>query len=124
MNEADDGVGYGRPPRSTRFRPGVSGNPAGRPRRGPTIDDFVRKLLDGPTKINNDGRTVSVSGREAVAFAYFRGALKGDRDALKKVSEVDRQDDREQATEDVLSDEDSEIVEAFAKQQSNDKSDP
>jgi hypothetical protein len=28
----DEDVGYGRPPRSTRFQPGVSGNPSGRPK--------------------------------------------------------------------------------------------
>ena len=28
----DSGVGYGQPPRSTRFTKGRSGNPAGRPR--------------------------------------------------------------------------------------------
>lgn len=29
-------VGYGKPPLHTRFKPGQSGNPRGRPRRAPT----------------------------------------------------------------------------------------
>jgi Family of unknown function (DUF5681) len=32
---ADDDVGYGRPPKKFRFKPGVSGNPKGRPKRDP-----------------------------------------------------------------------------------------
>ena len=30
-NSNDDTVGYGRPPKSTQFKPGQSGNPSGRP---------------------------------------------------------------------------------------------
>jgi Family of unknown function (DUF5681) len=33
----DDSVGYKRPPLHTRFRPGHSGNPTGRPKRQPTF---------------------------------------------------------------------------------------
>ena len=33
----DDAVGYRRPPSHTRFRPGHSGNPTGRPKRKPTF---------------------------------------------------------------------------------------
>ena len=32
-DEDDDRVGYGKPPKRTRFRPGQSGNPRGRRRR-------------------------------------------------------------------------------------------
>ena len=38
-------VGYGRPPYETRFRPGQSGNPKGRPRRIPTMQETLEKLL-------------------------------------------------------------------------------
>jgi hypothetical protein len=33
MPDPDEAVGYKRPPRSTRYRAGVSGNPKGRPKR-------------------------------------------------------------------------------------------
>ncbi len=42
---SDDHVGYGKPPRHTRFRPGVSGNPRGRPKRVPDIFDDLRAEL-------------------------------------------------------------------------------
>jgi hypothetical protein len=33
----DEAIGYKRPPSHTRFRPGHSGNPSGRPKRKPTF---------------------------------------------------------------------------------------
>ena len=33
----DEAIGYKRPPPHTRFRPGHSGNPSGRPKRKPTF---------------------------------------------------------------------------------------
>jgi hypothetical protein len=37
----DDAAGYKRPPSHTRFRPGRSGNPAGRPKRRPSFRDTL-----------------------------------------------------------------------------------
>ncbi len=121
MDEPDDRVGYCRPPKGTRFKPGVSGNPSGRPKRRPTIDDFVRKLLDGPTTIINGGREVTISGREAIAFTYFKGALEGDRDALKKVDAVDQGSDSEhiENREEIVSPEDAEIVQACGAEETS-----
>jgi hypothetical protein len=42
MTDSPEKVGYKRPPAETRFRPGRSGNPSGRPRRRP---DFKVALL-------------------------------------------------------------------------------
>jgi hypothetical protein len=116
MDEADDHVGYGRPPKRTRFKPGVSGNLSGRPKRRPTIDDFIRKLLDGPATILKEGHKITVSGREAVAFTFFAGALKGERDSLKKVDAVDQEGDGEQFEEEIIPAEEAEIIETFSEQ--------
>jgi hypothetical protein len=35
--DEDDAVGYGRPPKHSRFRRGRSGNPTGRPKRRPSF---------------------------------------------------------------------------------------
>jgi hypothetical protein len=125
MGEADNRVGYGRPPKETRFKPGQSGNPSGRPKSRPTIDDFVRKLLDAPTTITIDGRKTTVSGREAVALTYFEGALEGDRDALKKVDAVDQESDRKQFEDEneTVPPEDAEIMEACREQAADTSSD-
>jgi Family of unknown function (DUF5681) len=51
----DDPVGYGRPPIQTRFQPGQSGNPRGRPRRR-TIKADLRDALSETTG-RSDGST-------------------------------------------------------------------
>ena len=42
--EPKDEVGYGKPPKATRFKKGKSGNPSGRPRRNPGIAELFRKV--------------------------------------------------------------------------------
>ena len=42
----DEKVGYGRPPVATRFRPGQSGNPRGRPKGSKSLDQVLRQALD------------------------------------------------------------------------------
>ena len=48
-------VGPGNPPKSTRFRPGKSGNPGGRP-KGRSITAVVRELLDEALAGDKDTR--------------------------------------------------------------------
>jgi hypothetical protein len=38
-------VGYGRPPKHTRFKPGRSGNPKGRPRGSRNLSTEMQKVL-------------------------------------------------------------------------------
>jgi Family of unknown function (DUF5681) len=45
MNDDLSGVGYKRPPSRTRFRPGRSGNPAGRPKHRPSFEDTLLSEL-------------------------------------------------------------------------------
>ena len=55
--DASDRTGYGNPPKKSRFKPGRSGNPKGRPKgsRG------WKKMLD---KVANEMRTVTESGKQ------------------------------------------------------------
>lgn len=50
MSADSDKVGYGRPPRKTRFKKGQSGNPRGRPRRmepvDPSLNDTLQRVLN------------------------------------------------------------------------------
>jgi hypothetical protein len=58
-------VGYGKPPQSTKFQAGQSGNPKGRPRK--PVDGGLRAVL---TRIVNKKRIVTVGGTRQ-KMSYF-----------------------------------------------------
>ena len=71
-----DRIGYGNPPTHTRFKPGQSGNPKGRPkdaRRGPTD---VAGILDEPVPVKQGGVTRKISPFEASVRQQVGRALK------------------------------------------------
>ena len=48
----DDDIGHGRPPKRTQFKPGVSGNPKGRPKRKPAdVSEVIKDALSGNISI-------------------------------------------------------------------------
>ena len=75
--EPDDEVGYKRPPRSSRFQKGRSGNPAGRP-RGKRRDIPYDTLLGQMVTIREDGRERRVTAAEAFLLQLTRKGLQGD----------------------------------------------
>ena len=79
-------VGYGKPPVATRFRPGVSGNPKGRPKgaknRRPALNEERLKaiILDEAyrtIRVRDGGKTVTVPVAQAVVRALAVNAAKG-----------------------------------------------
>lgn len=85
--KGDDGpVGYGRPPKSGRFRKGQSGNPAGK-RKGTTnrprpAGERLRALLleeaYRPIKVSADGVEVTMPLAQAVLRSLAEAAAKGE----------------------------------------------
>jgi Family of unknown function (DUF5681) len=69
-------VGYGKPPKHSRFKTGISGNPRGRPKRRPTAaGEIINNVLNavteyregGPNKKDNATRTEARNSDEASA---------------------------------------------------------
>ena len=83
-DQADnDAVGYGRPPKHSRFKPGRSGNPRGRPRKTRSIEAMIKRELDQTVKITEGGRELRISKREAIIKQFVNRALKGDAKPLQ-----------------------------------------
>lgn len=76
-------VGYGRPPKSTRFQPGRSGNPRGRPRKQDTVGALLQRVLSRRVKIQENGVTRSRSVKEIALTQLANKAAKGDLRAMK-----------------------------------------
>lgn len=76
--KADYEVGYGKPPKSTRFKSGESGNPAGRPRGTLNLGTIVQKQLAEKLDVFENGRPRRISKLEVVFKSLFAKAAKGD----------------------------------------------
>jgi len=81
-------VGYGKPPVSTRFVKGQSGNPQGRPRkpkpRPPRLSDglserFLEEEAYRPVALRENGQAIELAAAQAVIRSLAAGAIKGNR---------------------------------------------
>ena len=75
-------VGRGRPPRATRWRPGQSGNPKGRPKGAKSLSRHLKEALDRTIAIQERGKNRKITTREAIAITLVKRALQGDPKAL------------------------------------------
>ncbi len=71
-------VGYGRPPRHTRFRKGRSGNPKGRPKGSKPAKTLLQEALSAPVAVTEGGSTRVIEQRHALFKAMVAKAIKGD----------------------------------------------
>jgi hypothetical protein len=79
MTRNDQKVGYRQPPMKTRFQPGTSGNPNGRPKSSNSMAKDLRAELD---ELVGNG-TRSTTKQQALIRTIVNAALKGDRRATE-----------------------------------------
>jgi Family of unknown function (DUF5681) len=77
--------GYGRPPEHTRFKPGASGNPKGRPKQSKNLKSIIQQALTSTVTVRENGRLRSVSKIEGVVLSQLERALKGNEKAALAV---------------------------------------
>jgi hypothetical protein len=75
----DDEIGYGRPPKRSQFKPGVSGNPKGRPKRKPAaVSEVIKTTLSAPIQYREQGRTKTATRTEVGLKKLVENAVRGD----------------------------------------------
>ena len=77
-SQPDHAVGYGKPPLSTRFKPGESGNPKGRPKNSKNLKTLIRQALTAKISIREGSSNRRVSKIEGVVLRQLESALKGE----------------------------------------------
>lgn len=81
--EADDAVideriGYGRPPLATRFRPGQSGNPRGRPKGALNFSTVIASALSERVAVTENGCRRRITKLEAAIKQLVNRAAAGE----------------------------------------------
>ena len=71
-------VGYGKPPVATRFKPGQSGNPKGRPKRHRNLRTVLENTLNQRVTLREGERNRLSTKLEALAAMVTNRALNGD----------------------------------------------
>ena len=82
MSDKDYDVGYGKPPKHTRFKKGRSGNLKGRPKKQRKSID-LDKLLDQKVRTRINGTEAEVDVVEATFQGVIARALKGSNSDIK-----------------------------------------
>ena len=85
----DYDVGYGKPPKETRFKPGVSGNQKGRPKRSPALlAAIIDTALHAPIECRENGRIKTTTRHELGLKMLIDQAVKGDLSAAEHALKV------------------------------------
>src|SRR5712671_5443607 len=86
---SDDQVGYGKPPRHSRFRKGQSGNPRGRPKGSESAARLARRILNEKIVIRENGTRRTITRREAMLKQLANKGILGDLRSIREVLNLD-----------------------------------
>jgi hypothetical protein len=88
-------VGYGKPPRHTRFAKGQSGNPRGRPSGAKNFTTLLEEALDEPVTVTENGGRRKVSKRRAIVTQLVNRSATADFRAIKLLFDIVRDVERQ-----------------------------
>jgi len=124
-NDADreDDVGYRKPPKANQFKPGQSGNTAGRPKRHKSLNTIIKNVAQKKVTVRSAKGSKKMPAMEALVEKTMNSALSGDHKSAQTVFTMmqtaglgaDVADNIDAANAKRLSDEDEAILNRYLK---------
>lgn len=100
-------IGFGKPPSEHWFKPGQSGNPAGRPRKPPasppkeggltSIEASILRVMRGTVKVKSGEKARWIASTDALAEQLLAQALGGDMRATRLLLNLNRDAEAQEA---------------------------
>lgn len=115
-------VGYKKPPKSTRFQPGQSGNRKGRPKSAKGLSKVYMEEANQKVSIKTAGRTIKITKLQAAMMRLFQKAMEGNIQALGKIAEIGRMvepQQMQQQMEQTISADEQKIIKEYMKRRQN-----
>jgi Family of unknown function (DUF5681) len=84
-SDTSSDVGYGKPPKATRFRKGRSGNPRGRRRGDENLLAVFKRMASKRIKIKEGERWRTITMADAIIRQNYHAALKRDQIAMGNI---------------------------------------
>jgi len=84
MTENEE-IGYGKPPKQTQFRKGVSGNPKGRPQGSRNVATVLARALREKVIVNENGRRRTMTKLDAAIAQLVNKSASGDLSAMRQL---------------------------------------
>jgi hypothetical protein len=75
---SNDGEGFGRPPKRTRFKKGTSGNPRGRPKKASNFKTDLAAELQEKIMLTENGKERRITKQRAFVKTLTAAAIKKD----------------------------------------------
>ena len=108
-------VGYGKPPRHTRFTKGQSGNPRGRPPGAKNLKTLLSDALNEFVIVSENGGRRKITKREAIVTQLVNRSASADFRAIKilldMVRDIEAQTESASAETSAFSEADEKVIE-------------
>lgn len=120
MSKDEYEVGYGKTPKETRFKPGQSGNPRGRPKHSKNTATLLAEELNERISLREGSKQVIITKKQAMVKQLMNKAVQGELRALFFVFQLMQNADATEAEKEKMieniSEEDSKILMRFLKE--------
>ena len=87
-SSTDYDVGYGKPPVASRFKPGQSGNPRGRPRGRKSLPKELQDTLALKITVTEGGKQRRITMQEAIIRGLVNDAVRRDVKAVRLILQL------------------------------------